>query len=114
MKRHTFNKLLATAIVSGSLFAPVVPASADDHRVTISNNTGFTMVGFYASHSGANAWQSNLLGNNALPTGQSVKLSLNGGANDCVFDFKAVFDDGDEVESDDNNVCEMDRYTYNP
>ena len=39
---------------------------------------------------------------------------MNDGTGYCIFDFKAVFDDGDVVEVWGRNICELDTFTFNP
>jgi len=47
-----------------------------------------------------------------LPAGRSVVINIDDGTGYCVFDFKAVFDDGEELEKYGNNVCELSEFNY--
>ena len=91
----------------------VSPALALDRRVTIVNNTGFTMVKFYGSNKGAKTWEEDILGEDVLPSGSQVSVNFNDESGYCKFDFKAVFDDGDELVREDVNICEIATFTYN-
>ncbi len=82
MKRRTIFKTALAAIVASTM---AMPAAALDRRVTIINDTNFTIVRFYGSNKG---------------TGY------------CKFDFKAVFDDDDVLVANDINVCKIGTYTY--
>ncbi len=95
------------------VLAMALPASAEDRRVRIVNNTGFTMVEFYGSNTGTDSWQEDILGNDVLPSGSSVMIDFDDGTGYCIFDFKAVFEDGDELTDFGNNVCELGTFTYN-
>lgn len=82
-------------------------AQAYDRRVRIHNQTGYDMYYFYASNTGTNNWEEDILGNDILPTGSYVTINIDDGTGYCQYDFKAVFEDGDEVVSWRNNVCEL-------
>jgi len=90
-----------------------LPAIAADRRVKIVNNTGFTIVRFYGSNKGSKSWEEDILGSDVLGSNQSVRIDFNDGTGYCKFDFKAVFNDGDELVSKNINICEIGTYTYN-
>ncbi len=99
-----FSKLVVAAAV---LLAFALPASALDRRVRIHNNTGYTMVEFYGSNKGTDSWEEDILGADVLPSGASVVINFDDGSGYCIFDFKAVFSDGDEVTAFGKNICEL-------
>lgn len=90
----------------------VSSVAALDRRVRINNHTSYDIVEFYASHRDADSWEEDILGRSILPAGRSVVINIDDGTGYCVFDFKAVFDDGDELEKYGNNVCELAEFTY--
>lgn len=107
------RSLLRFAIAASLVAATALPAAALDRRVRIVNNTGFTIVEFYGSHRDATSWQEDILGNDVLPSGSSVSINFDDGTGYCVFDFKAIFSDGDKLEKYGVNVCEIGTFTYN-
>ena len=109
------NKLVALSAgvsFAVSLLSPHV-AEAQDRRVQIVNNTGYTIMEFYGSNKGTNSWEEDILGSDVLGSGQSVVIDFDDGTGYCKFDFKAVFSDGDEVVKKNVNVCEIGTFTYN-
>lgn len=104
--RHTLMAGLVTATLAS-------PALALDRRVTIVNNTGYTMTNFYGSNKGTNSWEEDILGQNTLPSGSQVTINFNDASGYCKFDFKAVFEDGDVLVRENVNVCEIGTFTYN-
>lgn len=100
--------LLATAVLAVAL-----PAQAEDRRVTIVNNTGYTITNFYGSNTGANSWQEDILGKDMLPPGGSVVINFDDSTGYCMFDFRAVFEDGDEIVDEKIDVCTIGTFTYN-
>ncbi|RAP41237.1 hypothetical protein BYZ73_11195 [Rhodovulum viride] len=89
------------------------PAAALDRNVRIVNNTGFALVEFYGSNTGASTWEEDILGPDILYSGQSVMVNFHDGSGYCLFDFRAVFEDGDELVEPRVNVCEIGTFTYN-
>ncbi len=89
------------------------PAAAADRRVRIVNNTGFTMVEFYGSNKGSQSWEEDILGADVLEDGQSVVVNFDDATGYCKFDFRAVFNDGEEVVEAGVNVCEIGTFTFN-
>ena len=98
---------LKAAVVGLGLLGLASPALALDRRVTIENETGFTIVEFYGSNSGEQDWQEDILGEDMLPSGQSVVIDFDDATGYCMFDFKAVFDDGEELVREGVNICEV-------
>lgn len=89
-----------------------VTASAADRRVEIANKAGVTIVAFHASRANITDWEENILAGQKLKSGSSIVIDIDDGSGGCMFDFKAVFADGDEVVSEDNNVCELELFTF--
>lgn len=106
-----FIQRAIVAVILTLTFA--VPASALDRRVQIINNTGYTMVNFYGSYRDTDSWQEDILGSDVMPSGTSWNINFNDNTGYCIFDFKAVFSNGEELTDFGINVCEIGRFTYN-
>lgn len=106
------GKVVKAAALVATLGMIAAPASALDRRVTIVNNTGYTIVRFFGSNTGADTWQEDILGDDVLPTGSSVVINFDDATGYCKFDFKAIFEDGDELVKQGVNVCEIGTFTY--
>ncbi len=113
-------KILARgAIMALALGLAATPAIAGvqsnddlDRRVRIINDTGQTIMYFYASRQGVDSWEEDMLGADILDDGESVSANIDDGSRACRYDFKAVFDDGQSLERYNINVCEISTYTY--
>lgn len=90
------------------------PALADHMKVRIHNNTGLTLYRFYSTNSGATKWGSDVMGSSVLPNGASMVLNFDNAKGYCVFDFRAIFDNGIELTRGGVNVCEIGDYYYEP
>ncbi|TFV57333.1 hypothetical protein E4P42_15640 [Mycobacterium sp. PS03-16] len=101
----------AMAVVA-SIGLAAAPASAQDRNVLIINETRHTMVEFYASNIGRQTWEENILGEDVLPVGQSLNINFYDGTEACLYDFRAIFDDGDELVRNRIDVCAISSYRY--
>ena len=112
---HTFTAArtaVAAALVGLFFVVSAAPSQAEDRRVRIINETQTTMVEFYASNVGADTWEEDILGNDVLPAGDSVMMNIDDGTGYCLYDFRAVFADGDVLVRERVDVCEISSYRY--
>jgi len=106
MKKFAAGLALALAL------AGVTEASALDRRVKINNVSSYNIFEFYASNTGTSDWEEDILGEDVLMSGSSVVVNIDDGSGYCKYDFMAVFEDGDQVVSTDNNVCELAEFDF--
>ena len=108
------RRAVLAAAISAVAFGTMGFQSNDgqDRRVRIINVTGVTMTHFYASNSGRNDWEEDILGEDVLQPGQSVTVNIDDGSGYCLYDFKAVFDDGDSLVRQRVDVCKISSYRY--
>ncbi len=86
------------------------PAQALDRQVRIVNDTTLEIVALYGARSGSPP--RNILGEATIPSRSAMDVDFEDGSGYCVYDFRAVFDDGGELSRDDVNVCEVGTYRY--
>lgn len=109
----TVQRLLTGVMAAAILAAAALPAAAQNRVVKIVNNTGFTIIEFYGSNKGTNSWEEDILGYDVMGPYSAMNINFDDGTGYCVFDFKAVFNDGDVIVSNGINVCEIPAFTYN-
>ena len=105
-------KLLSAIVTMAVFVVGVADANALDRRVRINNQSSYDIYEFYASNTGTRSWEEDILGDDILPAGSSVMINIDDGSGYCKYDFLAVFEDGDEVVSSDNNVCELAQFNF--
>jgi hypothetical protein len=92
-----------------ALLAVLAPnmASAQryDRRMEIVNDTGRTLRELYATNTGTKNWGRDHLGQGVIPQGGRYVIDFNDGTGYCVFDFRAVLDNGIPIERYRINVC---------
>lgn len=105
-------KFISTALALVVLSVGTIHAAALDRKVRINNQTSFDIIEFYASSTGTTSWEEDILGSDILPAGGSVMINIDDGSGYCKYDFLAVFEDGDELVSESNNVCELSQFNF--
>jgi len=109
----TRRKLISTLLAGTLMLLSSAPGWALDRRVTIINNTDFTIVRFYGSNKGSDSWEEDILGNDVLGPHSKVSINFDDGSGYCKFDFRAEFNDGDVLVKKNINICEIGSFTYN-
>ncbi len=92
--------------------APVQSRDGMNRRVRVHNNTGWTMLRFYASDSRVTSWQEDMLGRSTLGAGRSIMMNIDDGSGACLYDFKAEFTNGQVLTRYNVNVCQIADYYY--
>lgn len=111
----TASVAAAEPVVAVDRTAASAPAQSRDglnRRVRIHNNTGWTMLRFYASDSRVDSWEEDMLGRGTLASGNSVMMNIDDGSGACVYDFKAEFTNGQVLTRFNVNVCQIADYYY--
>jgi hypothetical protein len=108
-------RLLSLALALVASLAALAPdrASAQryDRRMVILNDTGRIIRELYATNTGTKYWGRDLLGQNVIPSGGRYLVDFNDGTGYCMFDFRAVLDNGRPIERYRVNVCEYSTWT---
>ena len=117
----TSAALLATASVApvptlGGVAEAAAPSIAcrdgKDRRVRMINATSYTIERMYGSNVNRDSWEEDVLGQGVLRSGNSVMVNWDDNSCNCLFDFKAVFSDGDTAVRRRVNVCRIERFRF--
>ena len=96
-----------------SLIFFATTTSAQDVNFLLTNQSGYTLMEFYASPENVSSWEEDILGNDVLESGYELNIIIADNRSQCIYDMRMVFDDGDEL-LDTVNICEMSGYTIYP
>ena len=90
----------------------VVRQSNDDYNrdVRVHNQTGWSMTYLYASSGGD--WGDDLLGSGTLGPGQSVVVTIDDGSGACRYSLRAEFDNGQSLQRNGVNACQVADYYF--
>ncbi|PZO59963.1 MAG: hypothetical protein DCF15_02665 [Phormidesmis priestleyi] len=67
---------------------------------------------FYASPSDIDSWEDDILGDSVLYSGDSIRINIADDRQNCLYDFRAVFEDGSESTRYEVNICDLSRYIF--
>lgn len=101
------NTLICLAAAASVLASFAVAADDKNRVVLINNKSGYVVTEIYASNTSAEDWQEDILHENVLKPGGTLRANIDDGTGHCMFDFRIVFEDGDEAEKRGFDVCKM-------
>lgn len=104
------SKLTAAALL---LAASTTFAMAEDVKFTLDNQSEYTIDEFYASPANTDEWGEDILGQDVLEGGASGTVTIADGSDQCLYDLKAVDEDGVEHELNDLDICTRPNVTFN-
>jgi hypothetical protein len=114
-RRHALPRLrylVMATVMAMVLLAQMSPeAQALDRRVRVINNTSYTMTHFYASNITRRGWEEDILGDDVLISGSSLRVNIDDGTGHCRFDLKAVFANEAKVIRNNVDVCRIGSWT---
>jgi hypothetical protein len=106
--KHLLGLPVAAALAIGTMSI----AQAEDLVFELVNDTSFDLMEFYTSPANVDEWEEDVLGDEYLASGYAVDVLIADGRSDCVYDIKAVFNDGDVVEDYGVDLCDLGSYTF--
>jgi len=101
----------AAGSVALALCAFSTGAIAQDLDFKLINKTRFAVVEFYASPADVGEWEDDILGLQILDPKSVTNITIGDGREQCEYDLRFVFDDGDVIEKAAVNLCETGSYT---
>ncbi len=121
---NTGNNSSAAAAEPANAVAPAPAPAADTNTAdadaptgqdfNIINKTGHIVKELNVSTSDKDDWGPNLLGSDVMRDGESGKVTIKHEADDCMWDIRATYDDGDTTEMKKVDLCTVSTVTLNP
>ncbi len=99
------NEAAATENAAGGEQGGATAGATPD--CTLVNNTGHTVMTLNVSPSESDEWGPDILGADVLANGQSAQVSFERGQDQCNWDLRATYDDGDTTDARGVNLCEL-------
>ena len=99
------------ALLVGALAVSSANAGNGDLVFTLHNNSSFVVVEVYASPNDVNEWEDDILGQDVLGSEEAVRITIADAREQCEYDLRFVFDDGDVLERPSVDLCETEEYT---
>lgn len=86
------------------------PAFAQDLTVTIDNMSSMALAQFFTSPADVDEWEEDIFGDDILPSGSSIDVTIADGREQCVYDLKFVMESGQEIVGT-QDMCEEPIFT---
>ena len=98
-----------------AMFAALIatPVLAGDLVFTVTNNSADALMELYASPSNEDNWGADIMAGQQVATGEGVDVTISGGSDQCSYDLRAVFANGETAESLANDLCGGAGFTIN-
>ncbi|NKE48069.1 hypothetical protein HB662_25045 [Roseomonas frigidaquae] len=104
------RRLLLTALVAACL-SPAAAQAQGRQDFSMINRSGYQIDQIYVGPSSSPNWGSDLLGSNVLRNGQTFNVTFPNRSPECLWDIKVVYNDGDQSELRQANLCRISRIT---
>lgn len=78
-----------------------------NQNFTLVNNTGHTVVTLNVSPSNDDQWGPDILGVDTLANGQTASVTFPRAEDQCSWDIRATYDDGDTTDARGVNLCQI-------
>jgi hypothetical protein len=101
------NTLFARLALLGLLMIALSAQAQQTYSLSITNDTGYTILALQVSPADAQAWEEDVLGDQVLMNGNTSRIELSG-YHSPMFDIRAIDEDGDTYTFFGINVMEQD------
>ncbi|MDC9822611.1 hypothetical protein PRN20_02595 [Devosia sp. ZB163] len=105
--KHLFVGGVAAALL---LALPGV-ALAEDLEFVLTNSSSYAVKAFFTSPADIDTWEEDVFGENYLPAGNYVSITIGDGREQCVYDMKFILEDDSEFIEKGIDLCELGEYT---
>jgi hypothetical protein len=86
-------------------------ALAEDLVFQLTNSSSWAVKSFYTSPADVDNWEEDVFGENYLPAGNYVSITIADGREQCVYDMKFVLEDDSEFIESGIDLCSLGEYT---
>lgn len=102
---------LLLAAFAAALLSPAAAQAQGRQDFTMINRSGYQIDRIYIGPSSSPNWGNDLLGRNVLRNGQTFNVTFPNRSPECLWDIKLVYNDGDQSELRQANLCRISRIT---
>lgn len=106
------NKNILGVLSAIAITAAATPAFAQTVEFTVINESSVDLHYFYTSPSNDADWGNDLLEDlGVLEAGYQATASIGDGSDQCLYDFKFLGENGEELIVSEIDICSLDSYT---
>ena len=104
-------KTILGALLAGAWLLAAGPLAAGMQDFRLQNETGYQIDYVYVSPVDSDAWEEDILGQDALASGDWVDIEFDNAEEQCFWDLMAVYGDGEEAIWGGIDLCSLERIT---
>lgn len=86
-------------------------AGVAEVKFNLENATSYTLTHLYLSPAASDDWDNDILGEQTVAAGETAEVSIDDGVESCMYDLRADFDDGDDIDVRGVDVCKIEGTT---
>lgn len=102
---------LCGAFVALGLMATPAAALAEDLTFLLTNSSSYAVKSFFTAPADIDNWEEDVFGENYLPAGNQVNVTIGDGREQCLYDMRFVLEDDSEFLEKGIDLCELGEYT---
>ena len=102
---------VAGGVAALLLAAFTAPVLAEDLDFVLTNGSSFAVKSFFTSPADVDNWEEDVFGENYLPAGNYVSITIGDGREQCTYDMKFIMEDDSEFIEKGVDLCELGEYT---
>lgn len=102
------KQFLTASVLGMAMLASSAGAQTDPINFTLTNDTEYTLTHLYISLPSTDEWEEDIFGADVLAPGETFNISIDDGLDECVYDIRADFEDGDSIQIAEVDFCELD------
>jgi hypothetical protein len=105
------KRAVAGGAIALALAVLCTPVLAEDLDFVLTNNSSFAVKSFFTSPADVDTWEEDVFGENYLPAGNYVTVTIGDGREQCTYDMKFIMEDDSEFIEKGVDLCELGEYT---
>lgn len=105
-------KRIIAAASMAALLATGASAAQDAVSFELTNATDYTLTHIYISLPSSDSWEEDILGDQVVESGETVEITVDDGLEECEYDIRYDFSDGDSVVERAVDMCEINGSEY--
>ncbi len=105
------NLKICGVLAAIGLAATPAASFAEDLTFVLTNASSYPIKSFFSSPADVDNWEEYVFGENYLPSGNQVNVTIGDGREQCIYDLKFVLEDDSEFIESGVDLCELGEYT---
>jgi hypothetical protein len=102
---------LLVSVLTLVVLSTKISAQQSKQDFTLVNKIGFTINNLYITPHDSNEWGEDILGKDAMPSGDELDIQFHPKENVCIWDLRIEDKDGNYIEWENIDLCKWSKIT---